>query len=333
MVGKMGLDSGSRRKLWRAGAIFPVFVAILLVGLLPFGPPPMAKPAARSESLMRIVPFAASAFPYDGEIPDQQRPFLDVNQDGRRGHSSPRGGILWADQTYSDRNTLLYVPAGFDLKRPAAIIVYFHGNLATLGRDVAYRQRVPRQLFHARLNAVLVAPQMAVDALDSSAGHFWERNFFAKYMNEAAAHLASMTGQPESRFNALPIVVVAYSGGYLPAIYAATVGGAGDRLAGIVLLDALFGETDKYADWIARNRGHAFFLTAYSKASEAENVALRSTLDKQGIGVEQGLPSDLSPGTIAFLGARDAVHNDFVTSAFTLDPLQVILAHIKAYRH
>ncbi|HTJ03527.1 MAG TPA: hypothetical protein VL492_12110 [Methylovirgula sp.] len=282
---------------------------------------------------MRIAPFAASAFPYDGEIPDQHRPFLDVNRGGRRGHTSPRGGILWADQTYSDRNTLLYVPGGFDIRRPAAIVVYFHGNLARLGRDVAYRQRVPRQLFHARLNAVLVAPQMAVDALDSSAGHFWERNFFAKYMNEAATHLAELTGLPASRFNALPIIIVAYSGGYLPAIYSATVGGTGVRIGGIVLLDALFGETDAYADWIAHNRNHAFFLSAYSRASETENIALRSTLDKQGIDVEQGLPSELTPGTIAFLGARDAVHNDFVTRAFTLDPLEVILAHIKAYRH
>jgi hypothetical protein len=343
MDAKAGLGRrGGGRKLWHAERLFPAFTVCFLAVLLlaaPFEPAQLQARAAaprrpaRSQGIMRIVAFAASAFPYDGEIPGQHRPFLDVNRDGRRGHTSPQGGVLWADTTYSDRNSLLYVPPGFDLKRPAAIVVYFHGNLATLGRDVADRQRVPRQLFHARLNAVLVAPQMAVDALDSSAGHFWERNFFARYMNEAAVHLAAMTGAPASRFNALPIVIVAYSGGYLPAIYAASVGGIGDRLAGIVLLDALFGETDKYADWIARNRNHAFFLTAFSKTSEAENTALRAALDTQGIGVEQGLPSDLSPGTIAFLGARDAVHNDFVTSAFTLDPLQVILAHIRAYRH
>ncbi len=337
MDGKTGLGgAGGWRKLWRAGRLFPVFLSVSLALLLLtalFGPQSLVAKPARSQGTMRIVPFAASAFPYDGEIPDQHRPFLDVRQDGRLGHTSPRGGILWADQTYSDRNSLLYVPPGFDIRRPAAIVVYFHGNLATLGRDVAYRQRVPLQLHHSRLNAVLVAPQMAVNALDSSAGHFWERNFFAKYMNEAAAQLAAMAGQPASRFNALPIVIVAYSGGYVPAICSAEIGGIDNRLAGIVLLDALFGETDKYADWIARNRSHAFFLTAFSKASEAENTALRSTLDTQGIGVEQGLPSDLSPGTIAFLGARDAVHNDFVTSAFTLNPLQVILSHIRAYRH
>ena len=281
---------------------------------------------------MRILPFAASAFPYDGEIPDQQKPFLDVTQDGRRGHTSPRGGILWADQTYSDRSALLYVPGGFDPRRPAMIVVYFHGNQATLDRDVHWRQQVPQQLRASGLNAVLVAPQLAVDALDSSAGHFWERNFFAKFLDEAAWHLAEISGLPASRFRSLPIVIVAYSGGYLPAIYSAQIGGAGERLRGIVLLDALFGETDKYADWLVRNRERAFFVSAASKATDAENDTLRGQLEAQGLRTRTDLPLSLDPGSIAFIAAPDAVHNDFVTSAWTTNPLRAILAHIKAYR-
>ena len=115
--------------------------------------------------------FQNSAFPYHGLIPNYQetgktRPFLDVNDNGRLGHSSPRGGLLWEDQTYNDRTVLLAAPQSFDPVRPADIIVFFHGNSATLERDVVARQQIVRQLANSGLNAVLVAPQLAVDAPD-----------------------------------------------------------------------------------------------------------------------------------------------------------------------
>ncbi len=318
---------------------FRPFLALhlVLLGALSLLPADaMAKPVTRHAAkpgtgILRILPFAAAAFPYDGDIPDQQKPFLDVTQGDRRGHTSPRGGILWADQTYDDKRVLLYVPPGFDPRRPAMIVVYFHGNQATLARDVYGRQQVPQQLRASGLNAVLVAPQLAVDALDSSAGHFWERNFFAKFMDEAALHLAEISGLPASRFRSLPIVIVAYSGGYLPAIYAAQIGGAGERLRGIVLLDALFGETDKYADWVARNQTRGFFLSASSKATQAENETLRGLLEAQGLRTRTDLPASLDPGSIAFISAPDAVHNDFVTSAWTSHPLRAILSRIKRF--
>lgn len=287
-----------------------------------------------SGGIMRLVPFEASAFPYEGEIPDENKPFLDVVSGERRGHTSPRGGVLWLDQTYSDRRVLLYVPKSFDSKRPAVIVVYFHGNLATLDRDVGGRQQVPQQLLESGLNAVLVAPQLAVDALDSSAGHFWDKDFFARFLDEAAVHLGKMKGISSDIFRNLPVVIVAYSGGYLPAIFAARIGGIGQRLYGIVLLDALFGEVDKYADWIGGNWRNTFFFSAYTRFSEEQNAQLRSLLETDGIGTQQGLPTRLAPGTISFLGADESVtHEDFVTRAWVTNPLQVVLAHIRDYRH
>ena len=120
---------------------------------------------------VELASFQNSAFPYHGLIPNYQesgktRPFLDVDDNGRLGHSSPRGGIHWEDQTYSDRSVLLAAPQSFDPARPGVIIVFFHGNNATLSRDVIARQQIVRQLADSGLNAVLVAPQLAVDAQD-----------------------------------------------------------------------------------------------------------------------------------------------------------------------
>src|SRR5262249_59416804 len=113
------------------------------------------------------------------------RRFFDVtDEDGRRGHSSAHG-VLWEDATYSDKRVLLFMPRGFDARRPGLIVVFLHGNRATLERDVGGRQRVAAQIADANVNAVLVAPQLAVNASDSSAGRFWETYGFARFIGEA----------------------------------------------------------------------------------------------------------------------------------------------------
>ena len=186
---------------------------------------------------VELASFQNSAFPYHGLIPNYQesgksRPFLDVDDNGRLGHSSPRGGIHWEDQTYSDRSVLLAAPKSFDPSRPGMIVVFFHGNNATLSRDVIARQQIVRQLADSGLNAVLVAPQLAVDAQDSSAGRFWSPGGFAAFLSEAQAKLGDLYPNARGAFRRMPVVIVAYSGGYLPAAYSLAVGATGPACAG-----------------------------------------------------------------------------------------------------
>jgi hypothetical protein len=74
---------------------------------------------------------------------------------------------------------------------------------------------VPAQITAAGANAVLVAPQFAVNAADSSAGKFSEPNGFKHFLDEAAVKLARVYGDPRTAFTfaTMPIVIVAYSGG------------------------------------------------------------------------------------------------------------------------
>ncbi len=237
-------------------------------------------------------------FPIRGEIPEKNLPFLDAADGNRRGHTSPRGGVYW-EETYSDRHVLLSIPRGFDPKKPTLIVLYFHGNLAKLARDVRDRQQVPRQVAESGLNAVLVAPQLAVDALDSSAGRFWEPGFFARFLDEAAARLAKLYGNENARatFAHAPVVLVAYSGGYLPAVWSVYAGGANERVRGMILLDALFAESDKVAAWLAA-RPPAFFVSAYTRSAREENDALQKMLGEQKIKVQTSLPPRLAEGSV-----------------------------------
>ena len=278
--------------------------------------------------------FQNSAFPYHGLIPNYQetgqtKPFLDVDDNGRLGHSSPRGGLLWEDQAYNDRTVLLAAPQAFNPAEPGIIVVYFHGNNATLARDVVARQQIVRQLADSGLNGVLVVPQLAVDAPDSSAGRFWTPGGFASFLNEAEGKLGEFYPSARGAFRRMPVVVVAYSGGYLPAVYSLTVGGDGGRVRGVVLLDALYGEKDKFVSWVEGSGRSAFFVSAYSSSSKDGNLAIASELQQAGVAVQNSLPSTLTPGVVAFVDAGTVDHNDFVTSAWGGAPLRDIFSRMR----
>jgi hypothetical protein len=301
--------------------------------------PEATKP--RAAIAPQLVKFDVSPFPYSGDNPADGKPFLDYDKNGQRGHISPRGSFHLEAEAYNDQRSLLYLPAGFDLSRPeqALIAVFFHGNFARLDRDVERRQRVPQQLAQSGLNAALVAPQFAVDIADSSPGRFWENGVFKQYLAEAAKHLAELRGEPCTRaiFDRLGVVLVAYSGGYDPAAYALAVGGADSRVRGVILLDALYGETDKFDKWIGSSvgaGGPAFFFSAYSDSSLAENMALQRSLLAQHIKVDVSPHAlQLTQGSVTFLFAGPGIdHKGFVTSAWVRDPLEAALSAIVGFR-
>jgi hypothetical protein len=325
----------SRRKLGRLAAGFAG--ASVLEAAIPGLLAPANASGPRGglpQMLAKLVPFASAPFPYDGIRPDDGNQFLDTTgPDGRVGHASPRGGIYYADQTYSDNRVLVALPGGFDPGRRAAIVVFFHGNSATLERDVIGRQRVLDQLQASHLNAALLAPQFAVDALDSSAGRFWQRGAFARFMAEGAAALAKLSGSREAQrhFAELPIILVAYSGGYNPAAYALAVGGVGRRIRGVVLLDALVGETDKFLAWIAAGRDSNFFFSGYSKAAADGNATVERQLSAEGISYSASLPRTLNPGSITFIETDDADHDGYVTNAWVPDPLTWLFDRVPGF--
>jgi len=301
-----------------------------------------AKPAARKpvpppplkEAKTQLIAFNASAFPYRGLVPGPNKPFLDARDGKRRGHTTLRGDVFWEDPTYSDRRSLLYLPQGFNPLLPSLIVLYLHGQGAMLERDVVLRQSLPRQLAESGCNAALVAPQLAVDAADSSAGNFWRPGHFAAYVDEAAERLMRLYGDRRvgRNFNAAPVVIVAYSGGYLSAAYALERGGAAHRIKGVILMDALYGEEEKFTAWAAARRRFAFLLSAYTESTRDENATLQGLLAKRRIPYTRSMPTALTPGTVAFVstGGLD-MHGDFMTRAWGVDPFRSALAVIPGF--
>ena len=281
------------------------------------------------EAKTSLVDFETAPFPYHGMVPGSDRPFLNAGQQGHLGHVNFRGHILWESETYSDDHVLLHIPAGFDPKRPAVMVVFFHGHGADLARDVRDRQQVPAQISQSGMNAVLVAPQFAFDAADSSAGKFWEPNGFKRFLDEAAQRLATLYGNPgtAAAFAKMPIVIVAYSGGFGPTLSVLDQGGANSRIRGLVLLDALYAGMDKFADWIATNKS-TFFVSSYTPHTAHNNADLEHLLDNRSVPYGPALRRNHLQGMVALLPAGDIPHRDFVTHAWADNPIRDILARM-----
>jgi hypothetical protein len=284
------------------------------------------------QPITKLVSFSSAPFPYDGADPTTETQFLNVNEGGRRGHRTPRGRVYWKDETYSDNRVLLHIPKGFEINRPAVAVLYFHGHRANLEHDVRDRQLIPEQISASKINAVLIAPQFAVNASDSSAGHFWEPGACGKFYQEAAKQLAALYGEPESEqiFAKMPIVVVAYSGGFVPAASCLHRGGFKAEVRGVVLFDALYGETDKFANWIADNRS-GFFLSAYTNYTKPMNVSLEHMLAERNISSLHALSRNPRRGDVMFVSA-DAEHESYLTQAWVENPLKDMLAKLPEYR-
>jgi hypothetical protein len=285
-----------------------------------------------------LVPFQTAPFPYRGTLPGSGSPFLNITHEGRLGHSTPFGRVYWEDETYNDPRVLLYIPKGYDVRRPTIMVVFFHGHGATLERDVIARQKVAEQISRSGANAVLVAPQLALDASDSSAGRFWEPGAFGKFMGEAAEQLALLHGDRKSvrTFASSPVMIVAYSGGYLTAASCLSHGGLGRRIRGVVLLDALYGELDTFTSWLEKDRS-AFLVSAYLGSTLDENAALSHRLTARGIPFSSSLGKYVTKGSITILPGYRAdgtpiTHRDFVTHAWADQPISDILRRLREFR-
>jgi hypothetical protein len=220
------------------------------------------------------------------------------------------------------------VPEGFDPDKPSVLVLFFHGHRARLERDIRDRYLVAEQITASGMNAVIVAPQFAVEANDSSIGRFWEPGFMKLYLDEAAQKLARMMGRPEKRnaFERMPVIVIGYSGGFEPTGHALKNSGIRDRIRGVVLLDAAYGQFGAFAQWM-RAAPQGFFVSAYTSSTANGNRQLMAAASEAGQSFRTQMPPQLQPGARVFISAPVS-HESYVTDAWAHYPISDLLRRL-----
>ena len=92
----------------------------------------------------------------------------------------------------------------------------------------------------------------------------------------------------------MPVIIVGYSGGFVPTAWSLEVGGLGNRVRGVFLLDAVYGELDKFASWIENNRT-GFFVSSYTHYTERHDQELMQMLREKGIAVSEDMEGRCGP--------------------------------------
>lgn len=282
-----------------------------------------------------ISEFVTSPFPLDGAS-SAATEYFNLQENGKRGRQTATGKVYWENETYNDQRVLLHIPAKFDLKKPGVIVVFFHGHGAILERDIRDRQQLPEQISASAANAVLVAPQFAVNAADSNPGRFQEPGGFTRFLNEAAVHLSILHGDQRTvrDFLKMPVIIVSYSGGYRAAALAITRGDSEQRVKGVVLLDSLYGEADKFESWITGDRKR-FFISTYLGSTKARNLELTRQLKERGVPVKNSLEGmrRLQPGTVVVMsGGNEENHRDYVQDGWIANPITDLLNRLRDFR-
>src|SRR3974390_1829814 len=128
----------------------------------------------------------------------------------------------------------------------------------------------------------------------------------------------------------MPIVIVGYSGGFLPTAWSLEVGGISDRVRGVVLLDAVYGQLDKFASWVENHRS-GFFVCSYTHYTAPHDRELMHMLREKGGGVSQTIDAPLRPGSVVFVETGEGItHRSYVTQAWTKNPIEQVLVKMAA---
>lgn len=203
----------------------------------------------------------------------------------------------FAGISYGDDTVIVFVPRRyrFHAEEGVPALVHFHGHNSSAERAIA-AHALREQLVDSRQNAVLVVPQLARFAADSSCGRLARPHGLARLLENAISTAARLgrSALGDSRFSerAEPgrICLSAHSGGFHAAACSLRAGGV--DVSETYLFDALYAEREVFRDWVLERRGEPVTsrhkLVSYftpGAATEVMNHGLRAELAREGVAV------------------------------------------------
>jgi hypothetical protein len=270
-------------------------------------PKPKRKASTASSKLRYHGTFVATLksapFPYSGKGVDLNFfDFIDPRT-GERFRTTRTLERLSEKDHYCDSSVLFYVPSQFNPRKPFSYVVFFHGNRTEV-RHFFKDYLLDEQTERSGKNVILVLPQLAKNAADSSPGKFSKRDAFRVFMFEVAQVLTSRLGKQYRRqLEQASIILVAFSGGYKPLACTLDRGGTDSRTTGVMLLDALYDDLYIFGNWILKHARRGFFVNISSEDSlcEEKTRILAQFLRTHHLAFKEEWPKRLKRGHICLM--------------------------------
>jgi len=98
---------------------------------------------------------------------------------------------------HRDSTVIVFVPRHFRPTGAVSTLVHFHGHNSTAERAMVAHQ-LREQLYDSKQNAILVVPELAVLAPDSSAGKLESAGGFARLLDDVLATLGDREARSQN---------------------------------------------------------------------------------------------------------------------------------------
>jgi hypothetical protein len=166
----------------------------------------------------------------------------------------------------STPSVAVHIPPGFDPSNRPGVIAFFHGfdncvsNVVGAtdtpcvdGGEARASFGLADQIDAARVNAILVAIELEVDAETGNPGQLGTMGDFYDLLHELfTEHLDAVLGCPLDVGGLDRVVVSSHSGGYEAAADVLAFGMV-PQVSEVDLLDSLYGETPTFYSWVTTN--------------------------------------------------------------------------------
>jgi len=223
------------------------------------------------------------------------------------------------DNHYNDSGITLFVPDNYRTEKKVDLVFYFHGWWNSVENSMK-TFKLADQFITANKNAILVMPETAKNAPDSFGGKLEEKEVFSNLVEEVLAFLhqegVTTSHKPGK------IILSGHSGAYRVIASILNRGGLTDNIAEVYLLDALYGQTEKFAHWIEKYPGRFINIITPEGGTLAESQNFIQALDDWQIDVHRIDGDAFDPGRnrserIIFM-FTNLGHNDVVNPFFGL---------------
>jgi hypothetical protein len=194
-------------------------------------------------------------------------------------------------------SVIVHAPPHFDAHTPLHLVVFLHGYSGCIpvlmgqGELPCRSGELPQpgwdlgaQHDAADTNTLFVVPQLAFMQRNGRPGAFAQPGGFRAFLEELlSGPLAARLSGPHTLADVASVDLIAHSAGYTTALAILEHGGLGKLIQSVVLLDALYGETPRFARYIETHAaaGLRFVSIALPNGRpELENRALLQRLQR-----------------------------------------------------
>ena len=211
-------------------------------------------------------------------------------------------------------SVILHAPPGWNPRAPLHLVVFLHGyngcvNVLMAAGPSRCKPKAPERdgwdlgRYHdaAGTNSLFIVPQLAFAQRNGDPGAFKRPGAFRAFLEELLRKgLQKPLGGPRTWKDVASLTLIAHSGAYQAALAIAESGGVRAQLKAIVLLDALYGETDRYAELLEHAAGLRFvsiYLALGTPRTESERLYQRLS-QSLGAAVAKAKTPELARGVV-----------------------------------